>query len=164
MPRRTKKTMKKKTKTKTTFLPTNTTTFRVKLPTRLTYSLKFDVDELASVYDFRIDKFQRQAILAFLRGFSVVVSAPTSSRKTLIGEAAAELSTISVKLPGAGRALVLCSIWAFCHLCFLFITWQFKCDEPFPLKWNGSFSINSCWLHNISYLVLQSFPLGIFIF
>ncbi|KAH1221219.1 2-carboxy-1,4-naphthoquinone phytyltransferase, chloroplastic [Glycine max] len=65
-------------------------TFRVKLPTRLTYSLKFDVDELASVYDFRIDKFQRQAILAFLRGFSVVVSAPTSSRKTLIGEAAAE--------------------------------------------------------------------------
>ncbi|KHN41270.1 1,4-dihydroxy-2-naphthoate polyprenyltransferase, chloroplastic [Glycine soja] len=50
--------MKKKTKTKTTFLPTNTTTFRVKLPTRLTYSLKFDVNELASVYDFRIDKFQ----------------------------------------------------------------------------------------------------------
>ncbi|RZB86921.1 Heat shock 70 kDa protein [Glycine soja] len=82
--------MKKKTKTKTTFLPTNTTTFRVKLPTRLTYSLKFNVDELASVYDFRIDKFQRQAILAFLRGFSVVVSAPTSSRKTLIGEATAE--------------------------------------------------------------------------
>ncbi|KAL5131001.1 2-carboxy-1,4-naphthoquinone phytyltransferase, chloroplastic [Glycine soja] len=82
--------MKKKTKTKTTFLPTNTMTFRVKLPTRLTYSLKFDVDELAPVYDFRIDKFQRQAILAFLRGFSVVVSAPTSSRKTLIGEAAAE--------------------------------------------------------------------------
>ncbi|KAG4910478.1 Heat shock cognate 70 kDa protein 2 [Glycine soja] len=82
--------MKKKTKTKTTFLPTNTTTFRVKLPTRLTYSLKFNVNELASVYDFRIDKFQWQAILAFLRGFSVVVSAPTSSRKTLIGEAAAE--------------------------------------------------------------------------
>ncbi|RZB61413.1 2-carboxy-1,4-naphthoquinone phytyltransferase, chloroplastic, partial [Glycine soja] len=82
--------MKKKTKTKTTFLSTNTTTFRVKLPTRLTYSLKFDVNELASVYDFRIDKFQWQAILAFLRGFSVVVSAPTSSRKTLIGEAAAE--------------------------------------------------------------------------
>ncbi|KAG5059335.1 hypothetical protein JHK87_000364 [Glycine soja] len=46
-----------------------------------------DVDELASVYDFRIDKFQ--AILAFLRGFSVVVSAPTSSGKTLIAEAAA---------------------------------------------------------------------------
>ncbi|TKY69772.1 DEAD-box ATP-dependent RNA helicase ISE2 [Spatholobus suberectus] len=48
-----------------------------------------DVDELASVYDFRIDKFQRQAILAFLRGSSVVVSAPTSSGKTLIAEAAA---------------------------------------------------------------------------
>ncbi|KAG4917860.1 hypothetical protein JHK85_056141 [Glycine max] len=49
-----------------------------------------DVDELTSVYDFRIDKFQRQAILVFLRGFSVVVSAPTSSEKTLIAEAAVE--------------------------------------------------------------------------
>ncbi|XP_027914091.1 DExH-box ATP-dependent RNA helicase DExH15 chloroplastic isoform X2 [Vigna unguiculata] len=48
-----------------------------------------DVEELAAVYDFRIDKFQRQAILAFLRGSSVVVSAPTSSGKTLIAEAAA---------------------------------------------------------------------------
>ncbi|XP_056165626.1 DExH-box ATP-dependent RNA helicase DExH15 chloroplastic, partial [Syzygium oleosum] len=48
-----------------------------------------DVDELASVYDFRIDKFQRLAIKAFLRGSSVVVSAPTSSGKTLIAEAAA---------------------------------------------------------------------------
>jgi len=34
-------------------------------------------------------EFQRQAILAFLRGSSVVVSAPTSSGKTLIAEAAA---------------------------------------------------------------------------
>ncbi|KHN25085.1 DEAD-box ATP-dependent RNA helicase ISE2, chloroplastic, partial [Glycine soja] len=49
-----------------------------------------DVDELTSVYDFRNNMFQRQAILAFLRGFSVVVSAPTSSRKTLIAEAATE--------------------------------------------------------------------------
>lgn len=48
-----------------------------------------NVDELASVYDFRIDKFQRLAIQAFLRGSSVVVSAPTSSGKTLIAEAAA---------------------------------------------------------------------------
>ncbi|KAL3501264.1 hypothetical protein ACH5RR_035713 [Cinchona calisaya] len=48
-----------------------------------------DVDELASVYTFRIDKFQRSAIQAFLRGSSVVVSAPTSSGKTLIAEAAA---------------------------------------------------------------------------
>ncbi|KAK9119581.1 hypothetical protein Scep_017674 [Stephania cephalantha] len=47
-----------------------------------------DLDELASVYDFRIDKFQRMAIQAFLRGSSVVVSAPTSSGKTLIAEAA----------------------------------------------------------------------------
>ncbi|XP_035540380.1 DExH-box ATP-dependent RNA helicase DExH15 chloroplastic [Juglans regia] len=48
-----------------------------------------DADELASIYDFRIDKFQRLAIQAFLRGSSVVVSAPTSSGKTLIAEAAA---------------------------------------------------------------------------
>ncbi|KAG8366232.1 hypothetical protein BUALT_Bualt17G0055100 [Buddleja alternifolia] len=48
-----------------------------------------DVEELASVYNFRIDKFQRLAIQAFLRGSSVVVSAPTSSGKTLIAEAAA---------------------------------------------------------------------------
>ncbi|KHN24374.1 DEAD-box ATP-dependent RNA helicase ISE2, chloroplastic [Glycine soja] len=33
--------------------------------------------------------FQQQAILAFLRGFSMVVSASTSSGKTLIAEAAA---------------------------------------------------------------------------
>ncbi|KAB2624647.1 DEAD-box ATP-dependent RNA helicase ISE2 [Pyrus ussuriensis x Pyrus communis] len=48
-----------------------------------------DDHELASIYDFRIDKFQRLAIQAFLRGSSVVVSAPTSSGKTLIAEAAA---------------------------------------------------------------------------
>ncbi|GMI90140.1 INCREASED SIZE EXCLUSION LIMIT 2, PIGMENT DEFECTIVE 317, EMBRYO DEFECTIVE 25 [Hibiscus trionum] len=48
-----------------------------------------DVDALADIYDFRIDKFQRMAIEAFLRGSSVVVSAPTSSGKTLIAEAAA---------------------------------------------------------------------------
>ncbi|KAL9226282.1 hypothetical protein vseg_002113 [Gypsophila vaccaria] len=48
-----------------------------------------DVDELSSLYNFRIDKFQRLAIEAFLRGSSVVVSAPTSSGKTLIAEAAA---------------------------------------------------------------------------
>ncbi|VFQ93132.1 unnamed protein product [Cuscuta campestris] len=48
-----------------------------------------DFHELASVFSFRIDKFQRLAIQAFLRGSSVVVSAPTSSGKTLIAEAAA---------------------------------------------------------------------------
>ncbi|KAL5722386.1 DExH-box ATP-dependent RNA helicase DExH15 chloroplastic [Ranunculus cassubicifolius] len=48
-----------------------------------------DIDELISIYDFRIDKFQRLSIEAFLRGSSVVVSAPTSSGKTLIAEAAA---------------------------------------------------------------------------
>ncbi|KAL2904206.1 DExH-box ATP-dependent RNA helicase DExH15 chloroplastic [Bienertia sinuspersici] len=48
-----------------------------------------DANELASIYDFRLDKFQRLAIKAFLRGSSVVVSAPTSSGKTLVAEAAA---------------------------------------------------------------------------
>ncbi|XP_042399064.1 DExH-box ATP-dependent RNA helicase DExH15 chloroplastic-like [Zingiber officinale] len=48
-----------------------------------------DYEELAGIYDFPIDKFQRLAIQAFLRGSSVVVSAPTSSGKTLIAEAAA---------------------------------------------------------------------------
>ncbi|XP_020244941.1 DExH-box ATP-dependent RNA helicase DExH15 chloroplastic isoform X2 [Asparagus officinalis] len=48
-----------------------------------------DFDEIASVYDFPVDKFQRLAIQSFLRGSSVVVSAPTSSGKTLIAEAAA---------------------------------------------------------------------------
>ncbi|GLT86371.1 hypothetical protein SLE2022_045140 [Rubroshorea leprosula] len=48
-----------------------------------------DVDSLSAIYNFRIDKFQRLAIEAFLKGLSVVVSAPTSSGKTLIAEAAA---------------------------------------------------------------------------
>ncbi|KAK8626394.1 hypothetical protein V6N13_134040 [Hibiscus sabdariffa] len=48
-----------------------------------------DVFALADIYDFRIDKFQRMSIEAFLRGSSVVVSASTSSGKTLIAEAAA---------------------------------------------------------------------------
>ncbi|KAK7848101.1 dexh-box atp-dependent rna helicase dexh15 chloroplastic [Quercus suber] len=43
-----------------------------------------DVDELASIHDFRIDKFQRLAIQAFLRGSSVVVSAPTNSNVGLL--------------------------------------------------------------------------------
>ncbi|CAB4264491.1 unnamed protein product [Prunus armeniaca] len=58
-----------------------------------------DDEELASIYDFRIDKFQRLAIQAFLRGSSVVVSAPTSSGKTLIAEAA------SVATVARGRRL-----------------------------------------------------------
>lgn len=48
-----------------------------------------DYAELAGIYDFPIDKFQRLAVQAFLRGSSVIVSAPTSSGKTLIAEAAA---------------------------------------------------------------------------
>ncbi|KAJ3694882.1 hypothetical protein LUZ60_000259 [Juncus effusus] len=58
-----------------------------------------DYEELAGIYDFPIDKFQRLAIQAFLRGSSVVVSAPTSSGKTLIAEASA-LATL-----GRGRRL-----------------------------------------------------------
>ncbi|XP_031480170.1 DExH-box ATP-dependent RNA helicase DExH15 chloroplastic [Nymphaea colorata] len=50
--------------------------------------------DLISIYDFRIDKFQRLAIEAFLRGLSVVVSAPTSSGKTLIAETAAASTLI----------------------------------------------------------------------
>ncbi|XP_020520261.1 DExH-box ATP-dependent RNA helicase DExH15 chloroplastic isoform X2 [Amborella trichopoda] len=48
-----------------------------------------DLEDIISIYDFPIDKFQCLAIQAFLRGSSVVVSAPTSSGKTLIAEAAA---------------------------------------------------------------------------
>ncbi|XP_029118558.1 DExH-box ATP-dependent RNA helicase DExH15 chloroplastic isoform X2 [Elaeis guineensis] len=48
-----------------------------------------DFEELAGIYDFPIDKFQHLAVQAFLRGSSIVVSAPTSSGKTLIAEAAA---------------------------------------------------------------------------
>ncbi|RWW59851.1 hypothetical protein BHE74_00033187 [Ensete ventricosum] len=57
-----------------------------------------DYEELAGIYEFPIDKFQvlylvkseqSFTIQAFLRGSSVVVSAPTSSGKTLIAEAAA---------------------------------------------------------------------------
>ncbi|KAJ6801389.1 DExH-box ATP-dependent RNA helicase DExH15 chloroplastic isoform X1 [Iris pallida] len=55
-----------------------------------------DFQELASIYDFSIDKFQRLAIQSFLRGSSVVVSAPTSSGKTLIAEAAA-VATVARK-------------------------------------------------------------------
>ncbi|KAJ4973182.1 hypothetical protein NE237_006356 [Protea cynaroides] len=53
-----------------------------------------DFDELSSLYDFRIDKFQRLAVESFLRGSSVVVSAPTSSGKTLIAEAAAVATVV----------------------------------------------------------------------
>jgi superfamily II RNA helicase len=45
--------------------------------------------DIADLYDFPIDKFQRLAIEGFLKGSSVVVCAPTSSGKTLIAEGAA---------------------------------------------------------------------------
>ncbi|KAL3699154.1 hypothetical protein R1sor_017176 [Riccia sorocarpa] len=44
--------------------------------------------EIADLYEFPFDKFQRMAIDGFLKGSSVVVCAPTSSGKTLIAEAA----------------------------------------------------------------------------
>ncbi|CAN6448490.1 unnamed protein product [Victoria cruziana] len=52
------------------------------------------LEDLTSIYDFRIDKFQRLAIEAFMRGLSVVVCAPTSSGKTLIAETAAASTLI----------------------------------------------------------------------
>ncbi|KAG6549969.1 hypothetical protein Mapa_008480 [Marchantia paleacea] len=45
--------------------------------------------DIADLYEFPFDKFQRMAIDGFLMGSSVVVCAPTSSGKTLIAEAAA---------------------------------------------------------------------------
>lgn len=45
--------------------------------------------DIADLYEFPFDKFQRMAIDGFLKGSSVVVCAPTSSGKTLIAEAAA---------------------------------------------------------------------------
>jgi superfamily II RNA helicase len=47
------------------------------------------LEELESLYPFPLDPFQREAIRALLKGESVVVAAPTSSGKTLVGEAAA---------------------------------------------------------------------------
>eukprot|EP00850_Spirogloea_muscicola_P007740 SM000040S14752 [mRNA] locus=s40:109260:117320:+ [translate_table: standard] len=48
--------------------------------------------DVASLYDFPIDKFQRLAIKAFLKASSLVVCAPTSSGKTLIAEGAAAVT------------------------------------------------------------------------
>jgi superfamily II RNA helicase len=45
-------------------------------------------EDIAAVYDFPLDGFQREATTALLRGDSVVVSAPTGSGKTLVGETA----------------------------------------------------------------------------
>ncbi|XP_024542488.1 DExH-box ATP-dependent RNA helicase DExH15 chloroplastic-like isoform X1 [Selaginella moellendorffii] len=53
--------------------------------------------DLIGLYSFRLDKFQRLAIEGFLKGSSVVVSAPTSSGKTLIAEAAAAATLAKCK-------------------------------------------------------------------
>nr|PNR55603.1 hypothetical protein PHYPA_006500 [Physcomitrium patens] len=45
--------------------------------------------DIAGLYDFPFDKFQRMSIEGFLKGSSLVVCAPTSSGKTLVAEAAA---------------------------------------------------------------------------
>ncbi|KAG0629390.1 hypothetical protein M758_1G100000 [Ceratodon purpureus] len=45
--------------------------------------------DIAGLYDFQFDKFQRMSIEGFLKGSSLVVCAPTSSGKTLVAEAAA---------------------------------------------------------------------------
>ena len=46
------------------------------------------MDAIAAVYDFPLDGFQKEATAALVRGDSVVVSAPTGSGKTLVGETA----------------------------------------------------------------------------
>jgi superfamily II RNA helicase len=46
------------------------------------------VREVESVYDFPLDGFQQEATRLLIEGHSVVVSAPTGSGKTLIGETA----------------------------------------------------------------------------
>ena len=45
--------------------------------------------EFAALYGFELEQFQQQGVDALLAGNSVVVSAPTGSGKTLVGEAAA---------------------------------------------------------------------------
>ena len=47
------------------------------------------LEELETLYPFPLDPFQREATRSLLKGESVVVAAPTSSGKTLVGEAAA---------------------------------------------------------------------------
>ena len=46
------------------------------------------VRDIQDVYDFELDGFQKQATKHLLDGDSVVVSAPTGSGKTLVGETA----------------------------------------------------------------------------
>ena len=46
------------------------------------------VDDVETVYDFPLDEFQRAATRVLVEGDSVVVSAPTGSGKTLVGETA----------------------------------------------------------------------------
>ncbi|KAJ7525182.1 hypothetical protein O6H91_17G040400 [Diphasiastrum complanatum] len=48
--------------------------------------------ELASIYNFPLDKFQLLAMKGFLKGSSVVLCAPTSSGKTLVAEVAAAVT------------------------------------------------------------------------
>lgn len=45
--------------------------------------------EFANLYGFELERFQQEAVDCLLQGNSVVVSAPTGSGKTLVGEAAA---------------------------------------------------------------------------
>ena len=46
------------------------------------------LEEVERVYDFPLDDFQREATRILIEGDSVVVSAPTGSGKTLVGETA----------------------------------------------------------------------------
>ena len=49
---------------------------------------KLALDDILTLFPFKLDKFQQQALVAFLSGSSVIVSAPTGAGKTAIAEAA----------------------------------------------------------------------------
>ena len=54
----------------------------------LTYEEDIELKKLESFYKFPLDEFQRDATRVLIDGHSLVVSAPTGSGKTLIGETA----------------------------------------------------------------------------
>ncbi len=54
----------------------------------LTYEEDIELKKLESFYEFPLDEFQRDATRVLIDGHSLVVSAPTGSGKTLIGEMA----------------------------------------------------------------------------
>lgn len=74
---------------------------------------------------------------------------------------AVAVSTISVKLSGARRAIMLCSIWSFCYLCFLFSTGQCKVISVTWLQ-SHNISFSMAWLLFLNDFgsVMNHFPLS----